>query len=285
MKLQKFLLLGLLGICVPLTMATSCGDKPPVDNPDVVPHHPTSSFDKCPLLAHIDNPKLGIKEIRLEEYYKDTLRNEETCVYIYDKEQRVMKVISTSGVSEYKYNTKGYLEKIVGSSISSDDKWETTRIYDQYDFLVEEHFKSEYEGEIYSGLTKYRYVGDTVITDAVTNEVLNTTIYSVDMYPIYEKHEEGGGYVTETNFEWRDGNCVKINDVAYKYDNHVNIFHLTRFWNEDEGLGRVDENNKISSVSENYAAEIKYTYTDKGMVEIQQTEGSDYKYVYTYVYY
>lgn len=70
MKLSKFLLLGLLGICAPI-FTTGCDeDKNDLANDpasEEVPHHPTSNFDRCPLLAHIDNPKLGIKEI-LEEY-------------------------------------------------------------------------------------------------------------------------------------------------------------------------------------------------------------------------
>lgn len=278
MKLQKFLLLGLLGICVPLTMATSCGDKPPVDNPDVVPHHPTSSFDKCPLLAHIDNPKLGIKEITVEFYYGDRLENK--CIYEYDQEQRLVKMTNDRGTEvEYEYDAKGCPTKIVTKYEKSVDMTETF-FYDEYGFLTKRREEGS-EGYVES---KFRYKNDTVFEIEGWSDGSNyeyVTIYSKDVYPIYTTKTE----MAYEEMEWDKGNCVSVkydNEEVreYEYDEKENISRLLshcyerNFFKED-----LCKNNRLGYYS--------YTYTEKGMVatKLHDSEIDGQKHICTYIYY
>ena len=288
MKLSKFLLLGLLGLCVPLT-GCSDDEKDPANDPasEEVPHHPTSNFDRCPLLAHIDNPKLGIKEITLERYEDGELAYKE--VYSYDKEQRLTKITGISEGSNYKeeceYDTKGRPVKYLVTNDAGDMETHTF-IYDEYGFLVRLKESSVYGGDSEESEMVFSYLGDTLFLAEIweNDTALSKVLYSEDLYPLYFGAVSG----TEFIYEWKDGNLVAEKHKwsweeewytrKWEYDANVSIEHLTTYcqymWFV-ENAGSMSTNNSLGHWS--------YTYDDKGMVTTRQHGVS--KNVYTYIYY
>lgn len=277
MKLSKFLLLGLLGICVPLTMATSCSDNKEPDDPAVVPHHPTSNFDRCPLLAHIDNPKLGIKEITLERYEDGELAYKE--VYSYDKEQRLTKITADNWYNTYEYDAKGRLSKYTEMSTSGVWGYTHTLFYDEYGFLAKHAMSGQDEGTPLEIETIFTYNQDTALSNEDGYVVWR--IYSEDMY--MTTYWNNGWFV---NYEWEKGNSVMHkssngNEQEYTYDNKVNIDRLLNGSPMYIEWYMMNENNRLINGSAEFQYE--YTYDDKGMVTTRQHGAS--KNVYTYIYY
>lgn len=291
MKLSKFLLLGLLGICVPLT-GCSDDEKEPANDPasEEVPHHPTSNFDRCPLLAHIDNPKLGIKEITEEEYRDGELVKDSKKVYLYDKEQRLVKITGMSDGRNYKeeceYDAKGRPVKYIVTNDAGDMETHTF-IYDEYGFLVRLKESYSYGGDSEESEMVFSYVGDTLFLAEIWEKdtALSKVLYSEDLYPLYFCAVSG----TEFIYEWKGGNLVEEKSKwgweddwhtrKWEYDTNVSIGHLTTYcqymWFV-ENAGSMSKNNSLG---------YSYTYDDKGMVVTQQSEDSTYSYKYTYLYY
>lgn len=276
MKLSKFLLLGLLGLCVPLT-GCSDDEKDPANDPasEEVPHHPTSNFDRCPLLAHIDNPKLGIKEITLERYEDGELAYKE--VYSYDKEQRLTKITADNWYNTYEYDAKGRPCKIVERGEDAEfGNWQNVvaYFYDEYGFYTKYTWTSESQDGEYAMEVTYDYVGDTVFMSSKSEGVRTINVYSEDMYPIYSHHIEEG-YEDETYYDWENGNRVSVKTGGYEnkytYDDKVNIERLFELFS----IG--DVNNRLGYWS--------YTYDGNGMVAAKQTESGTTKEVFTYIYY
>lgn len=276
MKLKKLLLLALLGICVPMT---SCNDEKELANDpasEEVPHHPTSNFDRCPLLAHIDNPKLGIKEITLERYENDEFAYKE--VYSYDKEQRLVKIVGDGWYETYEYDIKGRLSKY--EEISTSGVWGYTHIlfYDEYGFLAKHTVSGQDDGTPVESETVFAYNQDT----AVSNEdgYIVWWVYSEDMYMTACWND---GWFQ--NYEWEKGNCVKRfsdgNEHEYSYDDKVNISRLLNGSPMYIDWYEMNENNKLTEGSTE--SKYEYTYDDKGMVTTRQYGSS--KNVYTYLYY
>lgn len=289
MKLRKILLLGLLGICVPLT-GCSDDEKEPANDPalEEVPHHPTSNFDRCPLLAHIDNPKLGIKEITVEEYRDGELIKDSKIVYSYDKEQRLVKITGISEGSnykkEYEYDVKGRPIKYICSSRQRVEEMYTL-IYDTYGFLT--------LGLYSDGDTiEFQYIGDSVLVDWKTDSKMKI-VYSKDLYQIKRcfVDDEGGENVAFL-CEWENGNCVRMKDGdgdfdeydAQVYDDKVNIWKL-RTLDMDcflEGVYVCCKNNWIGRKGR---PRWTYSYTDNGLVAKAEDLYEESVYIYTYLYY
>ncbi|MDE5606051.1 MAG: hypothetical protein K2I68_01985, partial [Bacteroidales bacterium] len=279
-----------LGLCMPLT---SCNDEAePANDPasEAVPHHPTSNFGRCPLLAHIDNPKLGIKEITEEEYRDGELVKDSKKVYSYDKEQRLIKITGISDgrnyKEEYEYDTKG---RPVNYLVTNDaGGMEThTFIYDEYGFLVRIKESYRYGEENEESEMVFSYSGDTLFLADIWEKdtSLSKVLYSDDLYPLYFGAVSG----TEFIYEWKDGNLVEEKSKwgreddwhirKWEYDANVSIGHLTTYcqymWFVENAVD-LSKNNRIGSWS--------YTYDDKGLVVTQQS-GDGWSYKYTYLYY
>ena len=279
MKLRKILLLGLLGLCVPLT---GCSDDEKDPASEEVPHHPTSNFDRCPLLAHIDNPKLGIKEITEERYEDGELAYK--IVYSYDKEQRLVKITGSDYYETYEYDAKGRLSKYTEMSASGVWGDRYTFFYDDYGFL------SKWQGEDlieetsngYEAVCVYKY--DTVFCNYKDGS--EWYVYSEDMYMTTEWHDDYIYY-----YEWRNGNCLNIKDEnggvrKYTYDDKLNTRRLLNALPIGCTYYDKTENNIIQTQEygdDNRVVKYEYTYDDNGLVTMMQHGVS--KVVYTYIYY
>lgn len=282
MKLKSILLVGLLGVCMPLTMATSCGDKPPVDEPEVQ-HHPTSSFDKCPLLAHIDNPKLGIKEMRSMVLNSSTRDTSVLSIRCYDAEQKMISCdeyewdegVRRQVIQEvYKYDQRGRLaEAVFYGGIAS-----TAYEYDQYGFLAKETYSGkEDDGSEFVMVTNYFYNGDTVRVDQEECDI-DYMVFNNDMLPVYFS-----GY-TDGSLKWKNGNYYGYkSDDQYAYDDKINISKLTDIslisWYDVEYLTRFSKNNLIRK-------NCIYTYNSKNLLEtVRYGDAKEPYIVYSYLYY
>ncbi|MDE6105893.1 MAG: hypothetical protein K2F84_02235, partial [Bacteroidales bacterium] len=281
MKLSKFLLLGLLGLCVALM---AC---------DKEKGHPTSSFGECPLLAHAA-PKLNIKTITMEQtVYRDSeVIGSGEEVYEYDREQRLLKCqrkfkyaggyrYSYDDEFNYEYDANGSLLKETFGYKDAVVEGLFEYFYDEYGFLVE----IKYDKETWY---TYRYKDDTVFMINRNDNLY--FIYSDDMWPIYGHSSSGeSGY-----WIWKNGNLVSQRLIdengnetyeEYDYDDKENIYRLTT-----NSRGPDNMRTRICLCKNNqFDGRTSYTYTEKGMVATMTRTYNDnnekWVYAYTYLYY
>ena len=266
--------------------------------------HPTSTYKACPILAHWKNEKLGIKEIHIKE-----IGHKYESIYVYDKEQRLIKITEGEYSSEYEYNydLQGRLIKVKEFDyeyIISYDKGRLIKVkefdyeyiisYDNYGFIDSVIYNND-ENDIHC-LT-FIYSKDTVLMKTEYEDEGKLVEYkyimkfSDDLYLTYTASIDDERWV---KYNWQNGNLISMYDNKgrkenYQYDNSLNICRLT-FRNQDLALCLgVDDSPNFNSKNNLIEEGEKYTYNDKGMVETISSKDENgvekVWYSFSYIYY
>ena len=199
-------ILGLL-MMTAMIIAAGCNKEENGGKKENYPH-PTSTYKACPILAHFGNEKLGIKEIN---YSGD--------VFVYDKEQKLVKFIldELTDEFEYEYNTKGCLIKV------KDNDGIYNICYDAYGFIDSIYYKVDGRISEYECYT-FKYSHDTVFMEY--EGVPFIMKFSDDLYVIYSASIDGKWWC---KYNWQNGNLIswynnKGEKENYQYDNSLNIY-------------------------------------------------------------